>query len=153
VNILAAETLVRRLFAKHNLKKWNFKFDRAHRRFGCCNFSTRTISLSKILVELNSPQKVNDTLLHEIAHAIVGPRHAHDKIWCTKISEIGGKPTARFHESEIEIPKSKFVAVCPNCQKKIPTFRRKKNVACRSCCQKFNRGKFSSEFRLQFRKN
>ena len=154
MNLAAAETLARQLFSKHNLKKWDFKFDHARRRFGCCTFAMKTISLSKILVELNSPQKVHDTLLHEIAHAVVGPRHAHDKIWRAKIIEIGGEASARFREKEVEIPRAKFVAVCPNCKKEFPVFRRNsKKVACRACCRKFNRGRFSCDFLLEFKQN
>ena len=154
MNLSAAMTLAKQLLKKHSLQDWNFKFDYARRRFGCCNFTTTTISLSKILVELNPPQKVLDTLLHEIAHALVGPRHNHDLIWKEKITEIGGKPKAQFREAEVAIPKSKFVAVCPNCQREFPVFRRStKKVACRDCCRKFNHGKFSRSFLLKFAEN
>ena len=151
MNLQSAEILARRLFAKHKLSGWSFRFDRAKRRFGCCNFTTKTISLSKILTELNAPEKVRDTLLHEIAHALVGPRHGHDAIWKNQVRALGGKAAARFREAEIAIPRSKFVAFCPHCEKTFPTFRSRKNVACRACCQKFNRGKFSREFLLEFR--
>ncbi|MFA6458516.1 MAG: SprT-like domain-containing protein [Patescibacteria group bacterium] len=153
MNLSAAETLAHRLLVKHDLTSWSFRFDRARRRFGCCNFTNRTISLSRILTELNPPQKILDTLLHEIAHALVGPRHAHDAFWRAKVSELGGTPTARFRESEVALPQSRFRAVCPSCGKSFPAFRRRKNVACRACCQKFNRGKFTPEFRLQFSEN
>ena len=33
--------------------------------------------------------EITDTLLHEIAHAIVGVRHQHDAVWRTKAREIG----------------------------------------------------------------
>ena len=32
-----------------------------------------------------------DTLLHEIAHAIVGPGHAHDAVWQTAARRIDCK--------------------------------------------------------------
>ncbi|MFH0834477.1 MAG: SprT-like domain-containing protein [Patescibacteria group bacterium] len=151
MNLQSAEILALRLFAQHDLSHWNFKFDRAKRRFGCCNFSTRTISLSKILTELNAPEKVRDTLLHEIAHALVGPRHGHDSLWKKQVRALGGRPAARFRETEVTVPRSKFVAFCPHCQKTFPTFRTRKNVACRACCREFNRGKFSRKFLLEFK--
>jgi predicted SprT family Zn-dependent metalloprotease len=153
LNLAAAKTLANRLLIKHDLPKWNFKFDRARRRFGSCNFSNKTISLSEILTELNSSQKVLNTILHEIAHALVGPRHAHDSVWKQKVAEIGGEAKARFRESEVTIPKSKLVAICPNCKKEFPTFRRRKNVACRDCCRKYNSGKFNPKFCLKFCEN
>ena len=33
--------------------------------------------------------EIADTLLHEIAHAIVGVRHQHDAVWRAKAREIG----------------------------------------------------------------
>ena len=154
MNLISAENLARELFAQFDLRKWNFRFDRARRRFGSCDFSTRTISLSQILVELNPPTKVRDTILHEIAHALVGPRHAHGAIWKSKIVELGGDPRARFRENEVEIPAGKFVAICRNCGKEFPVFRRSgKKVACRECCRRFNSGKFSAKFLLEFREN
>ncbi|MCF7845632.1 MAG: SprT-like domain-containing protein [Candidatus Peribacteraceae bacterium] len=154
MNLATTATLARQLLGHYGLSGWNFRFDRARRRFGCCNFATKTISLSKVLAELNSPAKVRDTLLHEIAHALVGPRHNHDSIWKDKIAEIGGKPKARFRETEVVIPKSKFAAVCPNCQREFPVFRRStKKVACRDCCRRFNKGRFSREFILRFSEN
>jgi len=154
LNLQSAETLARQLFARYDLKNWQFKFDRARTRFGCCNFNKKTISLSRVLTELNSPVQVKDVLLHEIAHALVGKNHAHDKVWKAEALAIGCQPKRCFQKNEIEMPRTKFVAVCPNCRAEFPTFRRhKKKVACRDCCQKFNRGKFASEFLLEFRAN
>ena len=153
MNLLSAQNLASKLFAIYKLKNWSFQFDRAKRRFGCCNFSTKTISLSRALVELNPPQKVRDTLLHEIAHALVGPRQGHNSVWREKVLEIGGEPNAHFREEEIELPQAKLLAICPHCQKTFPTFRKRKNVACRACCLKFNGGKFSKKFLLEFRAN
>ena len=33
--------------------------------------------------------EIEDTLLHEIAHALVGRRHHHDAVWRAKAREIG----------------------------------------------------------------
>ena len=32
---------------------------------------------------------IRDTILHEIAHALVGPCHGHDAVWRQKAREIG----------------------------------------------------------------
>lgn len=55
----------------HNLVGWSFEFDNAQKRFGCCNFNKKRITLSRILTTLNSEAEVEDTILHEIAHALV----------------------------------------------------------------------------------
>jgi len=39
--------------------------------------------------EERSDELVRDTLLHEIAHALVGTAHGHDEVWKAKCLEIG----------------------------------------------------------------
>jgi hypothetical protein len=40
---------------------WTFAFDRAIRRFGCCNERKKLITLSAHLTEMNSEADVRDT--------------------------------------------------------------------------------------------
>ena len=76
-----AARLARTLMDYHCLGTWVFRFDRAIRRFGCCNWTTRTISLSAVLTRSNTDEQIRDTILHEIAHALAGPRAGHGKLW------------------------------------------------------------------------
>jgi predicted SprT family Zn-dependent metalloprotease len=48
------------------------------------------IELSKHYVLRNPEHEVLDTILHEIAHALVGPGHGHDEVWKAKCVEVGG---------------------------------------------------------------
>jgi hypothetical protein len=68
-----AADLAAELLARWGLEDWRFEFDHAVRRFGHCRFDARTISLSRHLVALNERPPVEDTILHEIAHARIGP--------------------------------------------------------------------------------
>lgn len=147
-----AQALALTLMANHNLSDWSFRFDLAKVRFGCCNFTKKELSLSKELVELNDKAKVYDTILHEIAHALVGPYHAHDKVWKQKILELGGDPRARYHHTEVVIPKRKYTVRCPHCGQ-ISQAQRKKKAACAKCCNAHNGGKYSEKFRLVFEAN
>jgi len=153
MNIQSAEALALQLFTTHGLRGWSFKFDRARLRFGCCNFTTKTISLSKALTELNHPAKVRDTLLHEIAHALVGKRKAHGKEWQSKAKEIGCNPKRCYTHEEVVIPKGKYTASCRSCGKEFQALRKRRGVACRACCRKLNGGKYSTEFLIEFREN
>ena len=51
---------------------YSFKFDNAKRRFGQCSYTDKRISLSKPLASNNLDNffQINDTILHEIAHAL-----------------------------------------------------------------------------------
>lgn len=79
----------RELLDRHGLSNWSIELDRAKTRAGSCRARTRTITLSRYLTGLHSEADVRDTVLHEIAHALVGVRHGHDAVWRAKAIEIG----------------------------------------------------------------
>jgi predicted SprT family Zn-dependent metalloprotease len=84
-----ALALARRLVADHGLQGWTVELDRAKTRAGACHYPRRLITLSAPLTRLHTEEHVRDTILHEIAHALVGPRHRHDAVWRAKALEIG----------------------------------------------------------------
>ncbi len=68
---------------------WVFGFDLATSRAGVCRYAERRIDLSVSYCLAATRAEIEDTVLHEIAHAIVGPRHNHDALWKAKAREIG----------------------------------------------------------------
>ncbi|MFK5633490.1 MULTISPECIES: SprT-like domain-containing protein [unclassified Ornithinimicrobium] len=85
---LAART-ARSLMDLHGLTGWEFAFDRAKVRAGATHFGTRRITLSRHLTAAHDEPEVRETVLHEIAHALVGPRHGHDEVWRARAVGIG----------------------------------------------------------------
>ena len=83
------EKLARKLMKEHNLTDWSFEFDNAVVRFGCCKYSKKLFSLTKELVLINNRKEIKDTILHEIAHALVGSGNGHNWVWKNKALEIG----------------------------------------------------------------
>lgn len=108
-----------------DLKGWKFEFDRAKRRLGCCNFTKKTITVSRYSAIEHSIDKVIDTVLHEIAHALVGPENNHNHIWKVKAREIGA-PTETTADIKIRNIIPKYIAVCSQCGKSFRAYRRKK---------------------------
>lgn len=111
MDISAAATLGRELMDEHGLHDWSLAFDRAMKRAGCTRFSTREISLSRHITQLCSADDVRETILHEIAHALVGPKHNHDATWKATCQRIGGTPSVRM----VNGPKidGVWVGICP----------------------------------------
>lgn len=74
MDITTAATLAESLMAHHGLTAtgWTFKMDRATVRLGLCQFGPKVISLGAVYVESADEAAVRDTILHEIAHALVG---------------------------------------------------------------------------------
>lgn len=125
--IAAARAAAARLMAEFGLGGWQFGFNSNVRRAGVCRYPTPTrpgrIELSRHFVARNAPAEVLDTILHELAHALVGPRHGHDAVWKAKCVEIGAKPE-RCYGEQVEMPKGRWRAVCPGCQKAFDRHRR-----------------------------
>ena len=124
--------LAHSLLAEHGLQNWRVSFDHARRRAGLCNFSTKTISLSRHYAREATMEHVTDTILHEIAHALVGPRHGHDAVWRRKAKDIGCS-AMRCHN--LTFVKARWVMTCPNGCFVVERHRRRSGLICRSCKQ------------------
>lgn len=88
-----ALSLARELVREHGLDGWTVGFDRAKARAAACHFRDRRITLSSHLTALHEQEEVRDSILHEIAHALVGPRHGHDDVWRATALAIGSSGT------------------------------------------------------------
>ena len=127
----AAQLLERHLNTGAPATRWRFRFETATGRAGICRYTTRTISLSVSYV-LRAPwDDIRDTLLHEIAHAIVGPGHGHDAAWKTAARRIGC--TAK-RCSTVTHSLKRWIAECPRCRDRWFRQRLTKQVRQRSIC-------------------
>ena len=118
--------LALRLMNRHGLitKGWNFAFDNARRRLGLCSHRKKIISLSKYYIPLVDIEEINDTILHEIAHALVGSKNGHNHFWKQKAIEIGCNGKSHYHgEARVE---PKYIGTCPKCGRTISRHRRKR---------------------------
>lgn len=118
------------LLVEHGLKDWRFDFDHATRRAGCCDYSHKRISLALQFAHQASEEEINDTLLHEIAHALVGKKHNHDAVWRSKAQEIGSSGE-RCHNLRFCPPR--YIIACRNGCWTATAERRRRNVVCRTC--------------------
>ena len=62
------------------------------RVLGDCNHGRKLIRLSKFHSQNNDRAVTRNTILHEIAHAIVGPGHGHNNVWKRACLTVGAKP-------------------------------------------------------------
>lgn len=109
MRLIAEAALVR-----HGLSDWTFGFDRGTNRFGLCRYTEKRITMSRRLVELNDVERCKSTLMHEVAHALVGYAHGHDAVWQAKAIELGSDGRARFSESNTKMT-YKYKARCGVC--------------------------------------
>ena len=122
------------LLDRHGIgDEWSFEFDRAKTRLGCCRYNERLITLSAhfIAARTTTMEKIQDTILHEIAHALVGHANGHNRVWQRKAIEIGARP-ARCGQAFHEQPS--YVMVCPKCTLKVGFHRKVKRIyVCKRC--------------------
>jgi predicted SprT family Zn-dependent metalloprotease len=137
-----AAALAQQLMYEHDLSDWHFEFDRAVRRFGFCMYGIRTITLSKKFTLLNSEPEVRNTVLHESAHALVGPNHGHDRVWRAKARELGCNGS-RCCDRSVVAPTGKWIAECPGCRRTVRRHRRR-IASCGQC----SGGSFNPRYQL-----
>ncbi|PRY11740.1 SprT-like domain-containing protein [Kineococcus rhizosphaerae] len=89
MDVQDALAMARELLAEHGLHDWTVGLDRARTRAGVCRADRRWIGLSGPLTALHDEAEVRDTVLHEIAHALVGPGHGHDAVWRATARRLG----------------------------------------------------------------
>jgi predicted SprT family Zn-dependent metalloprotease len=135
----------RALLDEHGLSAWEFGFNANVRRAGVCFYphgaEPGRIELSVHFAARNSDSEVRDTLLHEIAHALVGPGHGHDAVWKAKCREIGARPEACYG-ADVEMPRGRWRATCPGCAVEFDRHRKPARAAgwfCRPCGPKAGR--------------
>lgn len=144
------------LMLEHGLDNWTFKWNNRRRSLGVCFYNRKQIQLSRFWIKLVSYEKIIDTILHEIAHALVGFKHGHNHIWRAKAREIGANPN-RCYQHDLEqkemhkVMNYKYKRYCPNCE--IEEYfsrlgRNKKEGACGKCCDRFNNGRWSEKYQF-----
>ena len=110
-----AHLLATQLMKEHGLVGWRFKIDtKTSRRRGCCKYATKTISVSEWYLG-SDESMVRDTILHEIAHALLPPGNGHNHVWRDMARRIGAIPVACKGEeygADLAVKVGKYVADC-----------------------------------------
>lgn len=80
--------------AEHGLaeKGWIFAWSTATVTLGFCKYNEKMITASSKLVKINSQKENEDTILHEIAHALAGSEAHHGPQWKRIAKRIGATP-------------------------------------------------------------
>ena len=115
--------IARQKMKQFYLNDWTIKFDHAQRRAGACFFDKKVLSFSTKFLRKANKEDIIDTVLHEIAHAIVGPGQGHNLIWKKKAIEIGCSGKI-YHDFEFSKPK--WIKFCSKGCWETKCFRKKK---------------------------
>lgn len=123
-------------------KGWSFGWNSRKKSFGLCSKRKKMIFLSKYLLPTITDESAEDTIRHEIAHALDFEDRGtsdHGPKWKAWARKVGADPTRCGSSDHDEIAEelaqtSKYTLVCPNGHK-FPSHRKRKRLSsCGKCC-------------------
>ena len=126
------------LIALHlDAAEWSFGFDSAKTRAGLCNFTAKKITVSRYLAARYEDDEIHQVLLHEIAHALAGPRVGHGPKWRSIAKDLGyeGK---RTHDGKIANELAPWLGECPSGHEYFRYRKPTRALSCGMCSRKFD---------------
>jgi len=99
----SASMMCRRILDLHGLKDWKVRItsDPNLPFLGICMYRDKCIMLNGHHIDIHPKAEVEDTIYHEVAHALC-PGQGHNDVWATKAREIGCTNT--FPCSHLNLP-------------------------------------------------
>ena len=137
VDLRDAFAMAEYLLEVHGLDGWEVSYDNAKRRAGICHFTEQTLGLSAPLTAVHSEDEVRDTILHEIAHALVGPGHQHDAVWRATALRIGSSGD-RCVSPDAPRVQGDWVGTCPAGHQRHRHRRPQRPQSCARCHPTFD---------------
>lgn len=115
ITYVDAYQLADRLLKEQNLNVWRFEVNnRSNRRLGMCSYRKKTIQLSSWVLD-RCPHYAENTIRHEVAHALVGPGNGHGQVWKRAAKQMGARPeTCTNVPLDLRAP-YKWMLECPRC--------------------------------------
>ena len=137
VNLPDVLSLARSLMEQADVGDWELAFDRARRRAGQTDHARRRLTLSRHLMSLYDEAQVRETILHEIAHARVGPHHGHDAVWAAEATRLGATGR-RLIDTQAPRLRGRWVGRCPAGHEVDRMRRPASPVSCSRCAPRFS---------------
>jgi predicted SprT family Zn-dependent metalloprotease len=119
------------------------------------------IVLSRPLLEPLPRQATLSTLCHEMIHAwvdrVLGKREAHGPHFRARMAAInaaqGEFAVTLRHRYPVPLAEARWIARCPRCGLASPYRARRRNLACRACCERHHGGRWHASCLLVFEPN
>lgn len=87
---------------RHKLDDWGLRLTDNPKVLGLCDHNSKVLFLNCHHILLHPKPEIENTIRHEIAHALVGRGHGHDITWQDKAREVGCTNTASC--SHLDLP-------------------------------------------------
>ena len=137
MNLPDVLSLAHTLMEEAGVGDWELSLDRARRRAGQTDHTRRRLTLSRHLMSLYDEPQVRETILHEIAHARVGPHHGHDAVWAAEATRLGATGR-RLVDARAPRLRGRWVGRCPEGHEVDRMRRPSSPVSCSRCAARFS---------------
>jgi len=119
---------------------WSFGLDHARTRLGCCHYHQKKITCSTYLIAYLADDEVEQVILHEIAHGLVGAEAGHGKVWQRQAAALGytGGRTIDVPEARLS---ARWLGVCPMGHEILRHRRPARKAYCGACARRGVRGR------------
>jgi predicted SprT family Zn-dependent metalloprotease len=167
MDLADARELAEKLISEWLHPVWTFAWTRSVTVHGECvvwdeeGNGVYQIRLSKPLTQVNPPRVVEDTIRHEIAHALNTHGAGHGPEWRELARRVGAnpKPCGGAEDGAIGIP-HKWIVECPQCGPVLRQHRlardlremlENRQAVCKRCCATLAAGEDDSPYVLTLR--
>jgi predicted SprT family Zn-dependent metalloprotease len=121
MDVGTASVKIKLLMREHDLFGWRLLIGRGKKLIGATRPQSKTITISGPYISLNDWDEIQDTVLHEIAHALTwdatdGHAKPHGPEWRAIAKSIGAEPTAK--NTTANIPPRRYTTECSKCGQK-----------------------------------
>lgn len=124
-----------KLLTENNLQGWRVRFNpRLTRALGRCWESRKTIEYQPRYMEQNDWAEVEQTIRHEVAHAVAGASARHGARWVRVALQLGVKSPSSTSSSATLT--RKFTGTCEGCKQTWQRDRRMLGAICPPCRRK-----------------
>ncbi|MBX3195641.1 MAG: SprT-like domain-containing protein [Schumannella sp.] len=125
------------LIRLHLDESWSFGFDNARTRAGLCRYDRKRISVSRLLAARFEDDEIHQVLLHEVAHALAGPRAGHGPRWKSIARDLG-YAGSRVHHNSASDELAPWIGHCPAGHPHYRYRRPTREVSCARCSRRFD---------------
>lgn len=121
-------------------KGWKPGFNNHRTSLGLCVYGEKVVYVSKYFLKqnLDNAHEAEDTVRHEIAHAIdqilFGYSDGHGKRWKAIAKQVGATPKATCENAQRD-ERAKYTLVCPSGHSKKAYRRPVAGAVCSQCCK------------------
>ena len=116
---------------------WTCGFDHARTRAGQCDFGRHRITVSRHLAARADANALEQVVLHEIAHALVGSAAGHGSSWRSTARQLGYRGD-RLHDGPIADDLAPWIGRCPSGHEHVRYRRPTRPTSCARCARRYD---------------